>query len=447
MSFLVILFLSFILVFIYLYLLKNTIFGISLRTGTYLGFFIFYDLMMFVVPSSILLNLFSIKDFWVAFKVQQESVFWITFLILISMLMFFITLKAISLISKKYLFLGLYEKNINSKNIKYFVRICIIICLLAILFTWIFFGVGHSFSSSIINDISVSILRSEIKENSSVKALKHLFILIVPFLTAIIASNVYKNNFWERIIMFFSILFIASWGGSKGPLLSVFIIFIISYSTFNNLKISLKLFFKFLIGICIFIYIVYQVVLLQYSHLTDISLFFDYFSQRVFVAQMIGTYEQFNLWIKDFSYVWHGVPFSSTFVDYPIFQKDLMMISEDRIDPNSIGIKNTFFIAEAYAMGGWFLVFLSPIWVAINLTLSYIFIVFLMNKFVFNNIEYTKRIVALGLFSYISITGGFSDLMLFKITILITILMFPFLITFYFLKLVTSKKYIQRIIK
>lgn len=440
MSFLVILFFSFILIFIYFYLLKNTIFGISLKTGNYLGFFIFYDLMMFIIPSSILLNLFPIKDFWVAFKVQQERVFWIAFIILISMLMFFITLKAISFISKKYLFLGLYEKNINSKNIKYFVRISIITCLLAIVFAWIVFGVGHSFSSSIINDISVSILRAEIKQNSSVKALKHLFILIVPFLTAIIASNVYKNSLIERVIMFFSILFIASWGGSKAPLLSMFIVFIVSYSTFNNLKINLKLFFKFLIGICIFMYIVYQVVLLQYSHMTDISLFFDYFFQRVFVAQMIGTYEQFNLWIKDFSYIWHGIPFASSFVDYPIFQKDLMMISEDRIDPNSIGIKNTFFIAEAYAMGGWFLVFLSPIWIAINLSLSYVFIVFLMNKFVFNNIEYTKRIVALALFSYISVTGGFSDLMFFKITIMILILISPFLLTFYFLKSISIKK-------
>lgn len=443
MTLLIVIFFCFILIFMYFYLLKNTVFGISLKTGNYLGFFLFYNLIIYVIPSSILLNLYPVKDFWVAFKVQQDSVFWITFLILISMCAFLLTLKIFSLFNNRYLNLKLlYKNNIEIIHLKYFLRLTILICLIMIISIWIFFGIGHSFSLSIVNDISVSDIRLEIenKNNIFIKISKHLFILIVPFLTAILASNIYKITSIEKIFLLISILFIASWSGSKAPLLNIFIIYIVSYATFNNLKISLNLFSKILVALVILMYFVYNVVLLQYKEMESLDLFFDYFIQRVFVAQMIGTYEEFNLFLSDSSYIFHGIPFASLFTDYPIFQKDLMMISEDRIDPSSIGIKNTFFIAEAYAIGGWFLLFLSPIWIAINLSLTYIFIVFLMNKFVFNNLEYAKRIVSIALFSYISITGGFSDLMFFKITILIIILILPFLIIFHFLKKIIIKK-------
>lgn len=434
MNLIVIISFSILLLSFYYLLLKNTVFGLSPRTGNYVGFFMFYNLIMFIIPSSIFLNLFPITGFWVAFKVEQESVFWITYLILISMFLFFLALKIISITSKNYLYLRKIDTNVNKYNIKFFMWFTTSICLLTIIFVWIFMGVGHSFSLAITNDLSLSTIRSELKANSSIKGLRHLFILIVPFLSAILASNVYKNNNIERTILFIIILTISTWGGSKGPVLTMFIVYFISYSTFNNLKINLKLFFQLLMFILLLLFLVYNIVLLQYSHMTDISVFLDYFYQRVFIAQMIGVYEEFNLWIHNIEYIWHGVPFASSFVDYSIFHKDLMMISEDRTDPSTIGIKNTLFIAEAYAMGGWLLVLVSPIWIALNMTLTYIFIVYIMNKLVFNSLEYTKRIVAIALFSYISITGGFSDLMFFKITIMITILLSPFLLSFYFLK-------------
>jgi len=255
-----------------------------------------------------------------------------------------------------------------------------------------------------------------------------------------LASPAYKNYKFERYFSIIMVLFIASWGGSKGPILKSFIVYAISYATFNNVKINIGALFKFSIFTLGLLFIVYKVVLLQYPHLKDLSAFLDYLSQRVFVAQMIGTYEEFNIKLSSFSYIWHGVPFASSFVDYPVFQKDLMMISEDRIDPNSIGIKNTFFIAEAYAMGGWFLLLLSPIWEAINLSFTYIWMVFIINNLALKNLEYTKMIVAIALFSYISITGGFSDLMFFKIIVLITILIIPFLIVTYFLSKIKKRR-------
>jgi hypothetical protein len=444
MNLTLIILLNFSIIILYYYFLKNTVFGVSPNTGNYLGFFIFYGLIVYIVPSTILLNLYPIENFWVAFQVKQKSVFWISILIILSISFFYISLKILSKVNKKYLYLYKYNKeNINlAKNVKFFTKTTIIFCLLLIATAWIFYGVGHSFTLSILNDISISILRADIKSHTSMKGLKHLFILITPFLTAIIASNIYNNNKKERFFLFLAILFIASWAGSKGPLLKIFLVYLVSYATFNHIIFNLKSFFKILIFITLMLVIVYQVVLLQYAHMTSLSLFFDYFTQRVFVAQMIGTYEEFNLWIHDISYIWHGVPFASSFIEFPVFHKDLMMISENRIDPSSIGIKNTFFIAEAYGMGGWTLLVLSPFWIALTYSITYIWIVFIFNKIVFNNLEYTKRIVAISLFSYITVMGGFSDLMLFKITIMVTILLFPFLSLIYLQKiLVKSKNY------
>ncbi|HHU93949.1 MAG TPA: hypothetical protein GXX62_02520 [Alcaligenaceae bacterium] len=157
----------------------------------------------------------------------------------------------------------------------------------------------------------------------------------------------------------------------------------------------------------------------------------DYFYQRVFVAQMIGVYEQFSLDIRNHLYFLHGIPFSSFFFDYPVFQKDLMMMSEDRIDPSSIGIKNTYFVAEAYAMGGWFFILPALFVYSINFSLSYLLILVFLDKFLVCNSPFNKIIVSVFLFSYLGVTGGFSDLMLFKILIMLLGLLSPvFLIAY-----------------
>ena len=418
---------------VYYFLLKNTIFGINAKSGNYVGFFVFYDLIIYIVPAILLLNIFPIEDFRVAFKVKQETVFWISSLILISLLVFYITLKILSGVNRRYFYLFPYTLSKNT-NIQNFIRITVFISLSLILFAWLLYGVSHAFTTSFISDISISTLRSEIKANSSVKALKHLFIFISPFIVAVIASPIYKKNKVERILLLISILYITSWGGSKGPLLGSFIVYMISYATFNNLRMNVYILFKLLIFTILLLFIVYKVVLFQYSDLTDLTAFLDYFTQRMFVAQTIGVYEEFNLFLNNYSYIWHGVPFASSFIDFPVFHKDLMLISEDRINPSTIGIKNTFFIAEAYGMGGWLLLALSPVWMAINYALTYIWMTFIIDKLAFKNFEYTKRIVGIALFSYISIMGGFSDLMFFKLTIMITIQIITFLIVTNFIK-------------
>lgn len=412
-------------------MLKNTVFGINRNKGNYLGFFLFYDLMVYVLPSLLLLNSLAIDNFWVAFKVKQDSVFWISLVIIASLFFFFISLKFIANFDNR-TFKPSYQKFEidNLKRPSVFFLIAVVFCLVLIIFSYLVFNVGHSFSLSLISDESISSIRFGITERKETKFIKHLFTFITPLLTAVLASGIFHGKL-KNILGLICICFIASWGGSKGPLLTVFIIYAITILSFRQIKIKIKL--KTMVSLLFFIsallFVTYRIVLFQYSHLEgQFGLFMNYFSQRVFVAQMIGTYEQFNLLLQDPQYIFHGIPFASSFADFPVFQKDLMLISEDRSDAGSIGIKNTLFIAEAYSMGGVLLLMLSPLWMALVFALNFKLMLYIINRFIFKNYEYAKRVVAISLFSYVTITGGFSDLMFFKITILMILLMTPFIL-------------------
>ncbi len=412
-------------------LLKNTVFGINLKTGNYLGFFIFYDLIIYVIPSTLLLNYFLIEKFWVAYKVKQDSIIFISILITVLLLVYFLILKFISKTNNKYFKVYNVEENLNVRYIGNFLNISLFFCFTLMLISWLFYGVGHSFLISINSEINISSLRFGISDLRESKLIKHLFIFISPLLTAIIASNIQNFSRLKKYFLLFCVLIIASWSGSKGPILTIFIVYVISNIIFKKqiIKISLRNIFITILGLIALTFLVFKIVLFQYSYMeNNLNLFLDYFYQRVFVAQMIGVYEQFNLFIQNPDYILHGVPFASTFIDFPIFHKDLMLISEDRLEASSIGIKNTLFIAEAYGMGGILLLILSPFWIAFCFALNFKWMVFLTNKFIFKNIEYSKKIICVTVFSYVSITGGFSDLMFFKITILMTLLLLPFIL-------------------
>lgn len=407
-------------------------FGVSFKSGHYPGFFVFYNFFIYIVPSSILLNLYPIENFWVAFKVKQEVVFSTTLLVLLSYLLMVFVLFLIAKALPKYF---KYETPVlNYSDIvtyQKFVVFSVIFSLLLIVVAWLGFGTGHSFIKSISLEQSISQARMELKENALSKFLKYYFIILSPLLTAILASPAFDGKRSHRFLLLCGVVVMASWGGSKGPLLKLFIIYCVTLATFCNYKLRIRSIFIGLFLISLLMFLVYQVVLLQYPHLKDVTLFLDYFYQRVFVAQMIGIYEQFSLNIHNVRYFLHSIPFASFFVDVPVFHKDLMMISEGRMDPSSIGIKNTYFVAEAYAMGGWLFILSAVFIYATNFSLSYIIVLFAFNRILVRNLHFNKIIVSIFLFSYIGVTGGFSDIMLFKILIMLFILMSPvFLIAY-----------------
>ena len=102
--------------------------------------------------------------------------------------------------------------------------------------------------------------------------------------------------------------------------------------------------------------------------------FWDYFWNRAFIGQMAGMYEQFNLKIQDIGYVSHAIPFANFLGETSNFHKDLMLITENRTDPRTIGIKITLFPAEAYAFFGWLGVIVAPAYLAFMYCVNYLVI-------------------------------------------------------------------------
>lgn len=407
---------------------SNSIFEVSLKKGNYPGFFFLLSFIIFIMPSSLLLNILPVENFWVAFKVDPEIIFPVTLYVLFT---FFLLIFFIFIVVKNFPRYFRYNYPIISTADSFLYRRFVIFSLsfslLLVGCSWSFFNVNHGFVTSIIHDQSVSAGRFELAENKITLFIKYFFHILASLLTVVIASPVFKERNWARFFLISVVFFIVSWGGHKAELINIFLIYFVTIATFSKFKLNLFNFIAalgFLLGLFFF---VYQVVLIQYPHLAEIEDFLDYFYQRVFIAQMIGVYEQFSLHIQDSMYILHAIPFANFFIEAPIFHKDLMMITEDRSDPSSIGIKNTYFIAEAYAIGGWGMLWFSVVIYAVNLLISYIFFVYILNKFIVNNLDFNKLIVAVFLFSFINITGGFSDLMFLKTTIMLFILLSPIL--------------------
>ena len=133
---------------------------------------------------------------------------------------------------------------------------------------------------------------------------------------------------------------------------------------------------------------------------------------------MGGVYEQFNLNLNDTKYLYHSIPFASLFLDYPIFQKDLMLVSEGILDPTRAGIKNSLFISEASAFG-WFFLIISPFIVGINTAISIALVALFLSKSYLSNRILSFKISTFLFLSMNALTSGFSEYMFFKSTIII----------------------------
>jgi hypothetical protein len=429
-EFISVLILSVAIIFLYFYLLKNTVFGLNFKTANYVGFFLVFEIFFYLLPGIVLLNLFPVHTFFAVFKVEQSTVYWISLIILYSFISLIFSLWFFSILLKKYLMIQPTEKlttNINTdKSIIQLTRFIVICCLIFLTLLLIFTDAQHAFLSTITGDVSLSGIRATNKSIGLAKYLNHLFIFIGPLIAILIATTFYDTRRIERFILFTCAILLSTYMGSKGPLMNTILTYIVSYFTFHHIRLAPKnILFIFFFSIIMFL-LLYFVVTLQYPNFT-FDTFLEYFVNRIFIAQIVGVYEEYNLLLSNWSYWWHSIPFASFFTDYPIFHKDLMMISEDRIDPSSIGIKNTLFIAEAYAFGGWLLVLISPFIYIMNIVFSFLWFNYFLN-IVINNQPYTKYIVGLFLFSYISLSGGFSDILFFKLPIMITIFLSIFIV-------------------
>ena len=413
---------------VYFWVFRGTVLEVSLIRGSYPGFFFLFGFLVSIAPATVVLNLYPIQDFWVAFKVEQGDVYWISWLILTCFLFLILFMGVIVKSRKKYFGVGrFYLPKDQILAYRKFVFNSVFFCIALIVLLWFLSDVKHALIFALVNDESTSLIRADLRNTRETRYLGYFFMMFAPLVVPIIASQVFDGKNFQRFILFFSVLVISSFAGNKGPTVTAVLMYCVSYATFNRMKISFLMVVwggALLFAAC---GLVYYLVRAQYSYIDSAQEFWVYFSQRVFVAQIIGVYEQFSLNIRDPIYALHAVPFLSFFIEYPIFSKDLVMLSEDRTDPLAIGVKNTFFIAESFAIGGWYFILPSIVIFAVNYMISYVAVLCLLNKFIMNNLEFNKQVASFFFFSYFSVTGSFSDLFMFKLLIMCAVFLSPVL--------------------
>lgn len=242
-----------------------------------------------------------------------------------------------------------------------------------------------------------------------------------------------------KLLMIYGVLvfFLASARGDKAPMIQFIVLAALSFFALRGLTISLNTIIRTLFIFVPSIYFaLYFLVSLQSVDLT-IESFNVYLFNRLGVGQMAGVFETLSIQSLDGDYFWHIVPFASFFVDYIPYDKALMMATEG-FEYNEMGVKNSFFISEAYGIGGYALVFFSPFVVAFSFILG----VYLLNLFL--KIFFSPSIAAIFVLplhiSTSAFTGGFSSFPLFK-GLILTFFCLGFIWIFYlFLRLSFVKR-------
>lgn len=420
------------------------IFGSSiflcLKKGTFLDFkniwsVIFYKQALLILLPVLLLSIINAKEFVALRMVNQSDVFFISSLVLFSFFvfaLFFLVLNRVFLKSK---YINLSSRvYVYDSAVDYFSIAAVFSGVFLLTFSILFLGYQHAFITSIFSGVNVLHVRLQNAYSTNLPSQLAYLMTVSYWIAAIYSGLLATEKRYVNSLFFFVVgVFLSSAGGAKAPVANLLIFFVMSYLYYSSFSLKKVSFSKILLWFPVYIsaifIILYYVVSLQVADLT-ISKFLIYLLERLGVGQMAGVYETFSINFLLPESAWHMIPFANLFVDYPVFSKELMLFTENR-EFSDTGVKSSFFIAEAYGMGGWFLMIVSPVWMAFAYIIK-IFILSFFLKFAFG--ESVRDIYLLPLF-FLSTnpTGDFSSFAFQKGTLLLVFtLIFVYLFLFVF---------------
>lgn len=400
----------------YFVFLKKTIVGFG--AGNYIGIGFLIEFIFFILVGVILIYFLGVDYFWALFLVESEDIYFATFSFFAMFWLFFVSFLLFSNLFESFTKVN-FSSTYNSSAANKFTVSCFIFLVIYYLFSAIHYNYEHALISALRSGVSLSIVRHENVGGEIPSFFVYGFIINSYLMAVSLAFSNIKGG--SRKFLLLSALFFISVSGQKMPIINLLILYYFASLMMHNKKLSISIVLKCIVLFISVFILLYLLVKLQYEDY-NFSDFLSYILNRAGVGFIAGYYEQMHLRLHDFQYIWHSVPFASIFIDIQNFHKDLMMISESRVDGSNIGIKNTLFFAEAYAIGGGGFMFLSPIIYAFNYLLSYVLLSTFLNFFVFKDKLLTQRVFGLVYVFYINLSGGFSDLFFFKSPILIFIL-------------------------
>ncbi|RLZ07470.1 hypothetical protein EAH57_12975 [Acinetobacter sp. 2JN-4] len=414
------------ILFINFYLLRDTIFGISFSRKNYNGILLareFIIVITFGVWVVYILGLNNIPTFFV----KQESLFLSSIIILSTFNAFLISV----LFFSRYFFRNyfiLHDNKLNFRNGK-FVLTIFSLNLFACVLLIHFLGAKHAIINSIITGSNLLDVRMENRYSSNIPTviasyLKFLYIMC----SALLAVN-FKNkgvSVGQKFFVISLVCYASSLYGGKAPLFNCLLIFLFGYMCSIDKKIDVIKFLKFTVPILVFgIGIIYYLTKIQFSELKS-SEVVEYILLRVSTGQMMGVYEQLDFKLRGFDYIWRSVPFANMFFDYKEYSKDLMMNTWGSYkDASEVGVMNSYFIGEAYAIGGVLFMLVSPFVFGLNYCISIFLLIFLLHRVFGLDKTFSIKTVGLSIAFLFPLTGDIAGMVFLKQIVMYIVFLIP----------------------
>lgn len=378
----------------------------------------------------VLLNLFSLNelDSSLVFT-RQEDVFWISMLSL-----FFISLTFLLIVFLTKLINIDYEPKrvrfyIESSNeISRFSFSFAAVGVALLFIAMLFFNYNHSFIKAALFGGNVLSYRLHNAYGSSVPTYLMYLIILSYIVCSLYSGAMFAIGRKKKGLIYLVLaVFLSSAGGAKAPVVTSLLIVVTSYLSVNMKRISVKRVLFFIAWLPFVYFFIYFVVSFQIPDLT-FEVFNKYLLERIGTGQMAGVFETFSLPSKlQGDFYLHMIPFASIFSDYISYDKALMMYVEN-YEFSEMGVKNSFFISEAYGIGGVGFLLVSPLLFAFNFVMG-IKILFWYLK-VTVGLEIASFIaVPLSLLAF-SVSGGISSYVFFK-GLILQIILISVVVVFY----------------
>ncbi|ENM3832195.1 hypothetical protein LH205_002555 [Vibrio cholerae] len=407
--------------FFYFSMFKGTIFSFSFENKTFGGFLLAREIFLFIILGSVLFNLMGPDATNIYFFITNESIKATEIFIFYSLFVFVFVVGFISKTFLKNFFMinKLHGGEGDSKGSQVLLD-SVLFTLLFLFCVFYLFGMRHAFISSIVFGGELMEYRLHNSNGTGMPTVLMSFydFLVKLFAISIGVSSIYFRKFTIFIYLAFLIVF-SSFMGGKAPVVSTLILVSFGYLSVSKLSMF-RAFIYFVFSSFILSVALYFVVKMQMPHL-DLFGFIRFLFLRLGTGQIQGVYEQFALVIQDINYIWHSVPFANFIMDYPIFNKDLMMATYGASlkDEAATGVMNSYFIGEALAIGGIGLVIFSPFIVGFNYLLVYVMCFIIFDKFFYIQRARARLYVQLLVPSYVVMTGDIAGYLFFKHMVMI----------------------------
>ncbi|MDP9963017.1 hypothetical protein J2W37_000723 [Variovorax paradoxus] len=352
-----------------LLLLKGTFLEASWKRKGFGGLVLGKEVFLLIIPGVILYSFGVYKNF-TYFYVTDESVQEATIYALYALLLFSITFAAVCKFFYRHK--SLLAKAAPVLVDKDFILIdriyrVTILCIIAVLALFLAGGMRHALLSNIVSGNDLMEVRLQNRYATSIPTVIMSFFRFLFVFNGILFGLAYDRlSKYRKIFGLCLVLFAVTFFGDKAPIFSVLILMILA-----NLSIANKFSFGKIIKYSLIMGGVSLVALFAVSYIQfggiNFSDFIQFLIFRAGLGQIGGLYEQFAVRLYDPNYIWHSIPFANLVVDYPIYNKDLMMMLWGaNVAADETGVVNSFFVGEAFAIGGYVLALISPAIVALN---------------------------------------------------------------------------------